>query len=115
MPNRDAVSRSMTSDASSPLSCWSLVTSVNSGSVRILFHDARAPFIELSHVVPLQCELVLGAALACRHAQVLADLHDESGSRHAGELATEPSKHLVCGDLALCERFERHEHATGIN
>jgi hypothetical protein len=77
--------------------------------------DTRRPFIELSHVVTLQGELILGAALACSDAQVLADLHEEAGAGHARELATDPPKDLVCGEPALFERFEGHEHAPAID
>ena len=61
--------------ASRPRSCWSLLRSVNSGSVRNRAEDLRPPFIELSHVVALQGELVLRVAPAPAHAQILADLH----------------------------------------
>src|SRR5215471_5009721 len=75
----------------------------------------RCPFIELADVIALQGELVLCTAQASSHPQILEGLHEESGSGYAGELAAQPCHDLVSGDLALCERFERYEHAPCIN
>src|SRR5262249_22734200 len=49
------------------------------------------------------------------HTQILTYLHEESGTRHTGELAAQPGDDLVRRDLALGERFEGHEHTTGID
>ena len=107
--------RSMTSDASSPRSCWSAVDVRQYWERAYFVQDPRGPFIEFSDVIALQRELVLRAARSSSHAQILVGLHEESGTGHAGELATQTCDDLVRGDLALFEWFERDEHTTGID
>ncbi len=77
--------------------------------------DAGGPFIELADVIALQGELVLRTAQASSHPQILEGLHEEPGPGYAGELAAQPCHDLVGGDLALCEGFERYEHARRID
>src|SRR5262249_55819135 len=62
-----------------------------------------------------QGDVVRRPARASSPPQILESLHEEAGSGYAGELAAQPCHDLVSGDLALCEGFERYEHARRID
>ena len=77
MPSRDAVTRSIDSETARPPVCWSVATSSSSGSLfnsptNLLVHSFNSLLIGI-----LQRVLVLGAADAVIHRDVLHRLHVE--------------------------------------
>src|SRR2546428_7267259 len=114
MPRRDAVSRSMTSDASRPRSCWSLLTSVNTGSERILLRTRGAHSLSSRTLSP--CKVNWYCA-PLRRPPTRSSWKACMKSLAPGTRASLPRTRydLVHGDLALCEWFERDEHTRGID
>ena len=62
----------------------------------------------------MQRVLVLGVADPAADAKILHGLQEERGARHVAELAAQALDHTVDGQLALLDRLERDEHATGV-
>ncbi len=75
-PCRDAVCRSITSRCASPPVCWSVATSRSSGSCFSFVDKPRRPHVQFIRVRVFQRVLILRAADAVLHRQILHRLHD---------------------------------------
>ena len=105
-PRREAVSRSTTSLASSPFSCWSVDASRSSGMAFILSSSLRRPLVQLVEIGILQSVLILRVAGAAADGDVLRGLQEQLHAWNMGELAAQPIDDLVGGSVALTERLE---------
>ena len=95
----DAVSRSMITVASRPLSCWSVLTSRRSGKRAQLLQQKRRPMIQVIKILALQGVLILRLALAAADGKVLRGLHKQGCPWHHRQLAAQPADNLVGADL----------------
>ena len=113
-PSREAVSRSMTSEACSPRFCWSVATSRSGVSSRSLASMRGAKRFRSARSVPCSVYWYWALLVPAADAQVLHGLQEQRGAGHLRELAAEPVDHLVGGGLALAEGLERDEHAARV-
>ena len=84
-PSREAVSRSMTTLASRPLSCWSVFTCWSCGRARIFCSNWGAHVLSSIQVLALQRVLILRLAQTAADLQILLRLHVERGAGNFGK------------------------------
>ena len=114
-PKREAVARSMTSVASRPLSCWSLLTSVNPCNVTQLWRAPGAPSAPVrQNRRPAACIGTARRPCARRCARPAPACRIQRGAGHAGQLGPQPRDDVVDVHLALAERLQGDEHAADV-
>ena len=100
------MSRSITRSASSPLFCWSLATSRNSGKVFSFRHQLRGPVGQFLRIGIFDRILKLRAADPVFDSQILHRLHEEGDSLNLGQLRLQPANDFRCTLAALIARLQ---------
>ena len=103
----------MTTFASRPLTCWSLLTSFSCGIVRNLLQQLGRPLVELVQILARQGVLILRVRQAAADLQILHCLEVQGRSGDVRELGTQPCDHLVGAEsCAPIQRLQDDIHAA---
>ena len=91
MPNREAVTRSITRDTASPPNCWSVATSSRSGNCFNRSTKRLVQSVQLVGIGVFEGILVLGAAHPIIYGDVLHRLHEQLYSLNPLQFGFQPA------------------------